>query len=441
MERPNHKCDLCDKNFKSSKNLKSHIMCVHHKIKNHKCDLCDKTYSKKSDLKKHKQVVHEEINNYKCDSFEKSFSESNMQNPVADNLIMKPVAILPEPSFAITEPTVLNDELKSCPTPATMNFTTSEPIIKSGVHHTKIKNQKCDLCNKTYFKKIDLKKHKQFVHEGLKNFKCDLCDKFLIDKSSLKRHISNLHNRLKSHKCDKSAHTEQKPNSNMQKIVTEKPSNMSSLMADATLTNLPNTILSETFLAITDPSVSKVEIKSSPTSPINVTSTTDNKTNVTDIESDITTSVEPSVKHEPIITYVNAHLIQTSQGPRIALQDMKDVNFTNEQIFYIKQNVFNQLLILQAEAQKQGKVPPTKITIPIPDSIPVNSNRKVYLMDPMVCKELYGNEHSHKSLTVQNTASIEKLPLTSTEKSDLYEIIYDIQYNETEKWLANLVIN
>ncbi len=73
------------------------------------------------------------------------------------------------------------------------------------------------------------------------------------------------------------------------------------------------------------------------------------------------------IKNEaPKPLQVTAQLIQTPQGPRIVLQGIQGSDLSKEQLMTIQQQVKDQLLKAQAEAKKQGKVPPTKIAIQLP---------------------------------------------------------------------------
>ena len=60
---------------------------------------------------------------------------------------------------------------------------------------------------------------------------------------------------------------------------------------------------------------------------------------------------------------MTAQLIQTFQGPRIALQGIQEFQLEQEQLVAIRQQVMQQLKKQQAQATQQGKVPPTRMTI------------------------------------------------------------------------------
>ena len=59
----------------------------------------------------------------------------------------------------------------------------------------------CDKCDKSFARKVLLKKHIDFVHEGILNYKCELCTKAFESASTLKRHIMSVHERVK-HNCE-----------------------------------------------------------------------------------------------------------------------------------------------------------------------------------------------------------------------------------------------
>ena len=52
-------CSICQANFSTRGNLKSHIDAVHDGKKPHKCSECDCSYSQKGTLNRHIKAVHE----------------------------------------------------------------------------------------------------------------------------------------------------------------------------------------------------------------------------------------------------------------------------------------------------------------------------------------------------------------------------------------------
>ena len=64
--------------------------------------------------------------------------------------------------------------------------------------HERLKNHKCDLCDKAFSQASSLKTHIIGVHERLKNHKCDICDKAFSLLNNLKIHIKIIHEGLKN---------------------------------------------------------------------------------------------------------------------------------------------------------------------------------------------------------------------------------------------------
>ena len=110
-----YNCELCGKVFAKCKNLKMHVKTVHQGIKM-SCHICTKEFCNKEDLKTHLRRVHEGDQNYNtCPTCRKAFSR----------------------------PGNLYTHIKSV--------------------HKKLKDQKCDFCERMYSRKDALRKHIQTV--------------------------------------------------------------------------------------------------------------------------------------------------------------------------------------------------------------------------------------------------------------------------------------
>ena len=72
-------CDTCDKTLSSRKCLKTHISCVHEKIRQNECDWCYKVFTSNGNLKQHIRGVHEKIKLSTCHLCEKKFSVCILQ--------------------------------------------------------------------------------------------------------------------------------------------------------------------------------------------------------------------------------------------------------------------------------------------------------------------------------------------------------------------------
>ena len=141
-------CDQCLKTFKTKFNLNKHTRSVHSVLKK-KCEQCHTEFTRSDNLRAHEQTHKEEkveINpKYFCmwcfTTFKSQFNLDRHEALVHDNY--KP--------------------------------------------HMKVHNYQCDLCQKSFHKKNNLKIHKQQIHEE-KRYKCHQCEYVTIWKDNLRRH-------------------------------------------------------------------------------------------------------------------------------------------------------------------------------------------------------------------------------------------------------------
>ena len=72
-----HKCEICDKEFKSKSGLQSHFFSVHGDgQKEIKCNICQTKFLSQNKLSSHMKRVHENKKYHKCDSSDKAFCRS-----------------------------------------------------------------------------------------------------------------------------------------------------------------------------------------------------------------------------------------------------------------------------------------------------------------------------------------------------------------------------
>ena len=69
--------------------------------------------------------------------------------------------------------------------------------------HEKIKDFKCDSCEKEFVTSYELKEHVDAVHLHIKRNRCHICNKdFSGTEYYLKEHIKTIHEGKKDYKCE-----------------------------------------------------------------------------------------------------------------------------------------------------------------------------------------------------------------------------------------------
>lgn len=161
-------CELCKRPFSSKYILEYHKL-RHHQNRKHKCNTCGKAFGLESDLKNHKQT-HKNKKAFKCKVCDKEYSSKYQLN---DHLI-------------IHDPSRARFICTFC----------EQPFLRESVYnqHMRCKHSvwKCTECHKKLASKYILKNHMK-THNGQKDFPCDICDKKYLHKNELKFHQKKKH--------------------------------------------------------------------------------------------------------------------------------------------------------------------------------------------------------------------------------------------------------
>lgn len=158
-------CEVCQKTFNSSHNLKTHVKMTHlpEDLKKYFCEKCDKRFGTAFQLKQHQMThVGSEERTFKCDTCSKMFP--------------------------------------------------GRPHLLSHIRlvHEKRKPYNCDQCDRSFTGKVFLVNHVAAVHtEGggaPKKVQCSHCDKFFANETSMKKHLSRLNKTGEKFICKECGH-------------------------------------------------------------------------------------------------------------------------------------------------------------------------------------------------------------------------------------------
>ena len=170
-----HKCDNCDKLFKSKRSLRCHMKYMHSdNAETHSCPECGKEFSRKTNLNAHLKALHSaESETHTCPECGNEFSnKSNLNFHIAN-------------FHQLTD--VHECKLCSFKSGKLSNFQ------RHMTSHSSERPFKCSKCEKAFKDKRTLWQHELLHNEEHKRFKCHFCEASFVTQSQCLYHTRMSH--------------------------------------------------------------------------------------------------------------------------------------------------------------------------------------------------------------------------------------------------------
>ena len=218
-----NKCDQCQLGFDKKRHLEKHVRAVHpdsvplSKLrKTYECHVCHRVFLKKKERKKHVQThIEAGMKIHVCKVCNKSYRAektlklhmikhgSDDKKPrckVCNKMFSHP--------FSLRYHMRIHNNSKPCVCKiCNQAFRQTGHLKRHLATHSdtpkekRVRQYKCDLCQRQFVTIQDLKQHK-LVHNGEKKFSCSVCSKSFLFKRTLEHHM-NTHTGTKPYPCNK----------------------------------------------------------------------------------------------------------------------------------------------------------------------------------------------------------------------------------------------
>ncbi|RZC42243.1 zf-AD domain containing protein [Asbolus verrucosus] len=188
-------CSECKKTFRNESSFNRHYN-AHHKV--HKCETCERIYKSSHKLIEHKKTHDANYKSFTCQICERLFvDEKGLQYHC--KVIHEGQRHLCEVcGKALRSASSLSDHTKihtgekpfSCDY-CDKKFTKKTSLVVHVRVHTKEKPHLCKFCEKSYSQIGSLTMHVRAVHSGVKPYPCLICSKSFINKTLLNAHLKS----------------------------------------------------------------------------------------------------------------------------------------------------------------------------------------------------------------------------------------------------------
>ena len=202
-----YKCEICGKGCNSKYNLQIHSV-VHTGEKPYTCDQCGNSYTQKSHLKTHIKKAHEGVKMKKyirqkvmCPQCGKMF-QAKSKLRVHIKVVHEGIPI---EELGVAASNHNRNQQLACGK-CDKRFFNKQSLRTHERQHTTTsveerKTLPCPSCPLMFTLPINLKRHIKRVHEGIKNHQCDVCEKKFASKNEVKEHMT-MHTGEKAYKCE-----------------------------------------------------------------------------------------------------------------------------------------------------------------------------------------------------------------------------------------------